>query len=138
MALVMTDERVRPPRGEVTATDLPVLIGAKERAKWKKAREEDLGLNTRDFAKLAHTTHGTVSNVESGVQPTLKRSAYISYVRAINRKLTDDDAAKIADHEIELTKKLVARIAKATAIFDNVDLEHAAEMLELLAQRKAR
>jgi len=126
-------EREKPAKSEVTATDLPVLIGPKERESWKAARER-MGLNARDFARLAHTTHGTVSNIESGVQPTLKRSAYISYVRAVNRKLTAAEAAKIADQEIKLTKALVSRIATAIARLDNGGLERAAAMLELLTK----
>lgn len=74
-----------------------IRVTPEVRRLWKQRREADLGLTTRALASLAGTTHGTISNYESGKQPQLVMSIYIGVLRVLARMTRAEAHAEVSD-----------------------------------------
>jgi transcriptional regulator with XRE-family HTH domain len=71
-----------------------ISLTAKERADLK-AKREAKGFTTRELAARAGTTQGTISNVETGRHPQVRRGVYARIRRALRDQ---SPAAADADH----------------------------------------
>lgn len=123
-------------KGPAEPTDPLVKVSNAERKAWKRQREKR-ELTTRQLAALAGTSNGTISNIERGKHRQIKRSLYISLVRALFRP-TPEAVADLADQALERSHRLVRRLAQISVVLDDDELEDWASLMENRAKSKER
>lgn len=119
----------REPREPLEPAEQEILIDEKLRDKLAKGRTR-LGLTTRALSIKARKafTNATVTNIEKGLQRTLKLSAFVAYWRALfgeDPKDVDDLIAK---------QKLAKQIAERVAHADTQELELVLQHIKLVVK----
>jgi len=106
----------REPRIPPDTSDPQVKITKKERIRLTKRRAE-LRLSTRDVQDLSGraVSHGTITNIEKGIQLSLARSAYLAVLRVYDgpRKAHGSEIAAVDDKARQREIDLLRRLAQA-------------------------
>ena len=106
----------REPRTPPDTSDPQVKITNKERIRLTKRRAE-LGLSTRDVQDLSGraVSHGTVTNIEKGIQLSLARSAYLAVLRVYDgpQGARGNEIAAVDEKARQREIDLLRRLAKA-------------------------
>ena len=105
------------PSAKMSPTDGRITVDADERKLFKQRRVE-LGLTQRELALRAHTTNGTISNLEKGKHPQIKRSLYMR-LRFILLRDKAEPSARIDEMYKELSE-----------VATDLDEKHMAHLLE--------
>ncbi|HEY1814862.1 MAG TPA: helix-turn-helix domain-containing protein [Kofleriaceae bacterium] len=115
----------RETRTPPDTSDPQVKITDKERKRLKKRRKE-LDMSTREVAAAAGNvfSHGTVTNIERGIQLTLARSMYLALLRVYDgpaqaREIGVVDE-KARQREIDLLRRLSQALPADLGAQENV------------------
>lgn len=81
-----------PANGTTPSKSGKISVAPDERKLFKDRRIE-LGLTQRELAVKVHATSGTISNLESGRHPQIKRDTYLRLRRVLLREQTEGDGA---------------------------------------------
>lgn len=98
--------------------DVFVAISDTERLEWRAQRNRR-GLSTRALAKLAGTSNGTITNIETAAQRQAKRTVYMGIVRA----LYDVSAVEAAERAAEAIARNDAAYKRLVAAISGLPIE---------------